>query len=534
MKANATTISPEEDGLLVYSNELQERYEARTSPVQRKQRGQFFTPISVARFMAELISRLPRHLRLLDPGAGMGTLSAAVCQRILRLRSPREIEIVLYETDRHIVPLLRQNMEQCRSVLHNAGHRLTYEIREEDFILSNSHAFGQQTLFDAPGAHKPFDAAVMNPPYFKIAKSSEYAQLMGRIVHGQPNIYALFMALAAEMLREGGQFVAITPRSFCSGLYFRGFRRWFFSKMSLCHIHLFESRKATFRNANVLQESVVTKTQRSTHTRPDIAVTTSFGPDIAGRPRVTRVPTTLVIDDTCAEMVIRIPENSEDARIMTLVESWATRFEARGLRISTGPVVMFRATQFLMDALTGANAVPLLSVHNVRPFETVWPVAKNGKPTAFKVCDQSLSRRLLVPVRNYVLLRRFSAKEERRRLTASCFLRATESRRYVALENHLNYIYHAERELTENETYGIASLFNSALLDRYFRTLSGNTQVNATEVRTMRFPDLETLERVGCRIRRVRDFSANGAEHLLLEELGVNDVLGGYLEEHIT
>ena len=107
----------------------------------------------------------------------------------------------------------------------------------------------------------------------------------------------------------------------------------------------------------------------------------------------------------------------------------------------------------------------------------------------------------LVPTRNYVLLRRFSAKEERRRLTASWFLHAEESRSYLALENHINYVYHADRELTVDEVYGLTALFNSALLDGYFRIISGNTQVNATEIRAIRCPALDRVAKIGKRLK---------------------------------
>ena len=146
----------------------------------------------------------------------------------------------------------------------------------------------------------------------------------------------------------------------------------------------------------------------------------------------------------------------------------------------------FELKNFFWRRRMGKASAPLLEPHNVRPFETVWPVERRGKPTAFRVCQASLKH--LVPTRNYVLLRRFSAKEERRRLTASWLLRAEESRPYLALENHLNYVYHADRELTVEETYGLTALFNSALLDRYFRVISGNTQVNATELGPSGFP----------------------------------------------
>jgi adenine-specific DNA-methyltransferase len=213
---------------------------------------------------------------------------------------------------------------------------------------------------------------------------------------------------------------------------------------------------------------------------------------------------------------------------MAVVESWPHRFEDLGLRVSTGPVVSFRATKFLLDEVNGSSTAPLLSIYNVRPFKTVWPTPGKKHPVGLQVCADSM--RLLLPTRNYVLLRRFSAKEEPRRLTASCFLKADQERPFIALENHLNYVYHAERELTVHETYGLAALFNSALLDRYFRTISGNTQVNATELRTMNLPKLQTLAAVGKEIRIVLDgASGTEIERIVLRGLGVDGVVQSHL-----
>ena len=69
--------------------------------------------------------------------------------------------------------------------------------------------------------------------------------------------------------------------------------------------------------------------------------------------------------------------------------------------------------------------------------------------------------------------------------------------RWVGLENHLNYVYRQGSELKHKEARGLAAFFNSVLVDRYFRAVSGNTQVNAAEIRTMPFPDEETLTRIG-------------------------------------
>jgi adenine-specific DNA-methyltransferase len=348
---------------------------------------------------------------------------------------------------------------------------------------------------------------------------------MERIVHGQPNIYAFFMALAARLLKQNGELVAITPRSFCNGLYFRGFRHWYFEHVALDHIHIFESRTETFKHSNVLQESIITKVHRLGSPSPTITVTTSFGSDLDSGLQRAEVPASDIIDNSSGDYVIRIPEDEDDREIMRFVESFPLRFSETGLRISTGPVVLFRATEYLLPDPTDKTAVPLLHPHNVKPFATPWPLTKNGKHNAFKCCKNSL--RLLVPTKNYVLIKRFSSKEEKRRLTAACLLMADFPFPYVGIENHVNYIYHAERDLTEDEVYGIAALFNSDVIDRYFRTISGNTQVNATEIRAMNFPDLETLARIGKQARR----KTAEAEAVVLKELGVTGSLVGTCNE---
>jgi adenine-specific DNA-methyltransferase len=505
--------------MLDFALELQHRFENSVAGERRRERGQVFTSPEVARFMAGLFGEIPARYVVLDPGAGVGTLTAAFCERIGKLRSPRAITAHVIENDEKLIPLLDQNLDHCRLSLSRAGHTFDYVLHAEDFIRSASHGLNGRSLFDDSGCDVECDGAIMNPPYFKLRKDSAEARLMERIVHGQPNIYAFFMALAARLLKPNGEIVAITPRSFCNGLYFRGFRQWYFERVALDHIHIFQSRTDTFKHANVLQESIITKVHRLGTPSPMVTVTASFGADLVKGLRRSAVPADHIIDNSAGDCVVRIPESEDDRAIMQLVESLPLRFSETGLRISTGPVVLFRAAEYLLAHATDKSTVPLLHPHNVKPFATPWPVAKNGKPTAFKRCAGSL--RLLLPTRNYVLLKRFSSKEELRRLTAGCLLRADFASPYVAIENHVNYIYHADRDLTEDEVYGIAAVFNSRLIDRYFRTISGSTQVNATELRAMNFPDMETLARIGTEVRR----NTAAAEAVVLRELGVRGPL---------
>jgi adenine-specific DNA-methyltransferase len=505
--------------MLNFALDLQHRFESRVSAERRKQRGQVFTPPEVARFMASLFGTIPSEYVLLDPGAGVGTLAAAFCERIGDLRSPRRVTVHAFENDPQLTPLLEQNLDNCKRVLSAAGHSFTYALHAEDFILEASHGLNGKGLFDHAGFHVECNGVIMNPPYFKLRKGSVYAKLMESIVHGQPNIYAFFLAVAARLLKQNGEMVAITPRSFCNGLYFRGFRHWYFQRVALDRIHIFESRTETFKHSKVLQESIITQAHRLGSPAPTVTVTASSGPDTSDGLRRSVVPASHIIDNSSGDYVVRIPEGEDDRRIMQLVESFPQRFSETGLRISTGPVVLFRATEYLLADSTDKTAVPLLHPHNVKPFATPWPLAKNGKRKAFRCCERSL--RLLVPTKNYVLIKRFSSKEERRRLTAGCLLKADFPFPYLGIENHVNYIYHSERDLTENEVYGIAALFNSNLIDRYFRTISGNTQVNATEIRAISFPDLKTLARIGKQVKR----NTAEAEAVVLKELGVADSL---------
>ncbi|MGH9395738.1 MAG: Eco57I restriction-modification methylase domain-containing protein [Terriglobia bacterium] len=478
--------------------------------------------------MASLLTfDTPIGFRLLDPGAGIGALSAAICDRFAVLQPCRYLHIDLIENDLGVIPFLRQVMGRCSGALKEHGHSMSYEIHAEDFILDTAASvFAPLTLFDKLSEWGDFDCVIMNPPYFKVSGVSQYARVMRDIVHGQPNIYAFFLAAAARLLRPNGELVAITPRSFCNGLYFRSFRQWLFERMALDHIHLFESRKETFRN--VLQESLITVYHRLGEPSPQVTITTSFGPSL--RPAESRIlPTSTVIDNNRGHAIIRIPATDEDVAISALVESWPDHFSDVGLRISTGPVVMFRATEFLLPWPNNENSTPLFSVYNVKPFQTEWPVFHKNHPAALKVCPES--QRLLLPTRNYVLLRRFSAKEEHRRLMASCLLASDVPTRFVALENHLNYVYHAERDLTPDEAYGITAVFNSSLLDRYFRIISGNTQVNATEIRNMKFPSLSLVGMIGSRIRRLSAFDSDLAQRIVFSELSVNGEIAKHLME---
>lgn len=499
------------DKLTQLASEQQRRFDATTLPRTRRERGHFGTAPAIADFMAQMFTEVPQGpVHILDPGAGVGTLSAAICQRVLRQHDQRHVKFELFENDPSLIPLLEKTMRQCKNELREAGHEMSFVIRVDDFVLGNA----KRSLFDTP-PKTGFHLAILNPPYFKVRKESAHALAMAHVVHGQPNVYAFFMAVAADLLLPGGELVAITPRSYFNGPYFKRFRKWFFDRMTARKIHIFQSRTDTFREDDVLQENVILLAEKGGKLK-DVVLTASVGRNLQKVDRHV-LPYPRVIEDCSGDHLVRVPTNGLEQEVVEAVDRFRQRFRALPFNVSTGPVVTFRSRPFLRRERANDTA-PLLWMHNVRPFATRFP-PKNGKPMHILVSDES--NRLLLPAKRYVLLKRFTAKEERRRLVAGIVESGDLYSPFLGLENHLNYVYRPAGELSKCEALGLAGLFNSVLFDRYFRAISGNTQVNAAEIRAMPVPPLETIREIGKTLEGSDDRTPPGVERMVGETIGM-------------
>ena len=490
------------EGLVEYAERLSESYAKTCDPLVRKHKGQFFTPKEVSRFMAKLFEIRHGEFRLLDPGAGTGILTAAFCDRILKNTKAVDLTVDAYENDRNLLPVLETILKSCKSDLEARGHGLKYKVYEQDFILRNERHFGQADLFGKGDQYVPYDFVISNPPYYKLNKDSPQSTVMKALVSGQPNIYSLFMALSASMLGHGGEMVFITPRSFCSGLYYRKFREWFLRNLRLTHVHIFESRKEIFDKDGILQENIIikaTKTKRPSD-HESLIISSSKNKNFT---TLTKLSASYgsVVSFRNGDVFIRIPTTPLDVEVLHVIDGWPNTLKDLGLEISTGPVVPFRATQYLLPELTERpRSTPLLWMHNMQGMRVVWPVKKNKKPSAIKVSDET--SRLLLPVENYVLLKRFSSKEQKRRLYAAVLLQSEFPRKAVGIENHVNYIHKPNGNLSVDEAFGIAAILNTTVIDNYFRSLNGNTQVNATEIRSLPFPTIEDIRNIGKMVRK--------------------------------
>jgi len=458
-----------------------------TSTLQKKEQkalGQYMTPPGVARFMAQ--RSLPPEgqavVRILEPSAGAGILAAAVVESLLnRATVPKEILVTLFEIDPRLIPSLKKLAVQMRKEAKARGVSLSVSIRNEDFLLS----------LEALAAQPIADVVIANPPYFKINANDPRALAHPYAIYGQPNIYGVFMAACSNLLLPNGRWCFITPRSWTNGLYFAATRRHLFHNLHIDAMHVFESRRDHFIDEEILQEAMITWATAQAVPFTNIVLSSSEGSGDLAESRLVQFPLNRVIsqDD---EQAISLPTDVEGLE----VSSWTATLSSYGLKVSTGPVVAFRAKDHISEA-SATGTVPLLWMQHISRMRVMWPINKKRE----HIQASAATAWMLVPNVNMVIMRRFSPKEDERRVTAAPYFSGKLPGAMIGLENHTNYIYRPGGTLTAIETRGIAAYLNSQIVDQYLRTVAGNTQVNATDLRKLPLPPHDILLEIGRALR---------------------------------
>lgn len=484
---------------------LQDTYLQAQSSETKKKLGQFFTDDVTANYMASLIHPIEAPtIRILDAGSGAGILTVSAALQCLK-QGNRHVHAVLYEIDKSVLLLLEENMKKLEQSFSNKGGTFSYVIHNEDFVLARH---------DKKGSY--FHLSIINPPYFKYnSKTSPYAGVTNDLYKGNPNIYASFMAVVSACMLPHGQMIAIVPRSFTNGLYFKGFRKYLNNTMNLCQVHIFKSRNKVFNKQSVLQENIICHYKREEQ-QPAVSIYTSEGQHDLAQREVVTYASKLIIDMSNEHEIIRIPEKKSYGSILEQAQKWQGGFQKNGYFISTGPVVEHRTRQFITLPDTQEASIPLIRMHNIKNLGVDWQ-SSNPKNARFRL--QGDYKKHTVLSGNYVIVKRFSSKDEKRRLVAGLYRKSQQPQTYIALENHLNYIGHNNEELSLAEAYGLTALLNSTLMDQYFRCISGNTQVNATEVRLMRLPTRDTITKIGVEI----------LELPTLEQVKIDNIIYQYL-----
>jgi adenine-specific DNA-methyltransferase len=139
--------------------------------------------------------------------------------------------------------------------------------------------------------------------------------------------------------------------------------------------------------------------------------------------------------------------------------------------------------------------VPLIYPCHFKHGCVEWPNGKTRKPNALALGPRA--EELVISQGYYVLTKRFSSKEERRRIVAAVYDPTRITAAKVAFENHLNYFHERGSGLPATLAKGLAVYLNSSLVDTCFRQFSGHTQVNASDLRSLPYPTRSALIALG-------------------------------------
>jgi adenine-specific DNA-methyltransferase len=522
MNISETILRPiENEPPSSYANRLGEYYSSMSSQSEKKEKGQFFTPLEISYFMASLFTTKKNRISILDPGCGTGILSISLIEHIVNTKNDIEtFSLVAYETDNDLLKFCSHTYEYLREWLDKKNISFTYKICNSDFILDFEYSLKYtNNLFESK--LDTYDFIISNPPYFKLPKEDKRTLASKEVVNGHANIYSIFMAISASILKSDGQLVFITPRSFSSGNYFHKFRNYFFNRVDIAQAHLFHSRKNTFNKDNVLQETLILKCvpKDKSINRPTIIISSSDGIKDLNNPSIAKIPSDLVMEYKSVDKVLFLPTNQEEKIIVELFRSYEGSLNKYGFQISTGPVVGFRATQYILENedLRSEKIAPLYWLHNVSKMTLDWPINKPNKGQYISVCNASMP--LLVQNKNYIFLRRFSSKDDKSRLIAAPYLSNAIESKFIGIENKLNYIYKPHGHMDRLELIGLSAILNSELFDKFFRILNGNVNVSSTELRLIPLPPLDIIKEIGNELILLNIFDNSTINHLVNERL---------------
>ena len=220
------------------------------------------------------------------------------------------------------------------------------------------------------------------------------------------------------------------------------------------------------------------------------------------------VPYDLVVSG--ANHYVYLVTDKDEVEVLKKLHKFKKTLPAIGVKMKTGLTVDFRNCEILRDEKE-EGAIPLFYSQHIRHGKVIFPIKKEHE---YVVPEK---KGLMQDNKSYLFVKRFTAKEEPRRLQCGVYL-AKEFPQYkkISTQNKINFIDGIMTDMSECLVYGLYVLFNSTIYDKYYRILNGSTQVNSTEINAMPVPDLDIIQEMGRKIIKSKDYSVTSC-NLILE-----------------
>jgi adenine-specific DNA-methyltransferase len=263
-----------------------------------------------------------------------------------------------------------------------------------------------------------------------------------------------------------------------------------------------------FDKEEVLQETIIIKVKKTVDISNSITITSSQSNHDFDNITSLTVPYDLVVSGE--DYYVYLVTNEDEVDVLKKLHRFDNTLLDIGVKMKTGLTVDFRNRDILRDT-EEEGAIPLFYAQHLKQGKIQFPIQKEHE---YVVTEQ---KGLMQDNKNYLFVKRFTAKEEPRRLQCAVYL-SKNFPQYakISTQNKINFIEGVLTDMSECLVYGLYVIFNSSLYDCYYRILNGSTQVNSTEINAMPVPSLECLQEMGRKLLKSKDLSVDNC-NLILE-----------------
>ncbi|MFA7416645.1 MAG: N-6 DNA methylase [Rhizobium sp.] len=208
------------------------------TPILRKERGAFFTPGGITRFISQWAIRAPGD-RVFEPAAGDAAFLVSAVERLRELSSPRSRPPQVHGVEIH-----PHSAEVARRRISDAGGEASIQI-SDFFVVPSS---------------PEFDVVIGNPPYIRYqdftgearARAREAAIRGGISLTGLASSWAAFTIHSALFLRPGGRLAFVLPAELLSVNYAAPVRKFLLSRFRDVQLVLFDEQVFPEAEADVV------------------------------------------------------------------------------------------------------------------------------------------------------------------------------------------------------------------------------------------------------------------------------------------
>lgn len=478
---------------------LSSAYAMLVCDTHRKSLAMFFTPPSLTgRLLDDLEAQGVRFDQgsFFDPACGGAAFLAPIALRMKTalIKKGYSSEQILLHVESH---LFGTDIDKtlCSLSNHFLKMALYDEIRslcrEPKFRVSNANS-----LCDVDSLFGVIDVLVCNPPYRKMRTDEVklHRTNFEEVIEFQPNIYGLFIALSVKLLKKDGICALVTPTSFLSGQNFSKLRSFLMAETQVLQVGMVSDRSGVF--IDVEQETALTLLRRGAN---------SFDTPPSASVSVVSRDGNYINVGRCVLPISGaawpIPRAEADVLLLEKATPSEFRLKDYGYRVRIGTFVWNRDKRpvyMSADSVSpreARSAVPLLWSSDIKP---------NGvlhfdglRKANLEPCFVNLGSKEHISVirRPSVLLQRVTSNDQPRRLVAAAVSQEL-------LDTYGGFVGENHTVILEQTTassllppHHMARLLGCPVVDRYYRCISGATNVSVFELNQLSLPDPSELKR---------------------------------------